>query len=379
MNLWRSVGLRFAAVVMAMFVSAFAYPQNTTSQEPQDRPPEFPAQSNLVLVPTLVTAKGGQVVFSLTSQDFTVLDNGITQKVTLDDDSSQRPLALVIVVQTGGVGTQQLPSLRHLETMIEAMVENTPHEVALVSFDSKPHLLQEFTPDLTQIGTRIQAVRSGDSGAGILDGLVFSLNLVQKQPPEFRRAVLLISEAIDHGSTTRLNEALRDVSETNTAVYSMTFSTSKAEIGAALANKDLPPETRSCLEAAARSKNGPSGAQQRCLSFTPLVVLGARLGIAGLSRNTPATIARLSGGEYMQFDNEKTLESGLSNIANQLPNRYILSFTPSSPTPGLHTIQVTVKNYPQLQVSARTSYWVAAKATHEPSSKHGEQENAKPQ
>ena len=62
------------------------------------------------------------------------------------------------------------------------------------------------------------ATRPFSVAAGILDGLVFSLNLVQKQPPEFRRAVLLISEAIAHGSTTRLNEALRDVSETNIAV-----------------------------------------------------------------------------------------------------------------------------------------------------------------
>jgi VWFA-related protein len=324
-------------------------------------------QSNLVVVPTLVKTKADELVFSLRAQDFTVLDNGIEQKVTLDEDANQQPLALVVVVQTGGVATQQLPNLRHLETMIEAIVENVPHEIALVTFDSKPHLPQNFTQNLTEIDTSMQAVRAGDSGAGILDGLVFSLRLLQKQPPEFRRAVLLISEAVDHGSTTRLHEALRDVGETNTAIYSMTFSTSKAETGAALADNQLPPETRACLAAAARSGNVSPGAQARCISFTPLVVLGTKLGIAGLSRNTPATIARLSGGEYVQFGDEKTLESGLYAIANDLPNHYILSFQPASPTPGLHTIQVTLKNYPQLLIAARTSYWaVASKATTEP-------------
>jgi hypothetical protein len=205
----------------------------------------------------------------------------------------------------------------------------------------------------------MQRVRAGDSGAGILDGLVFSLNLVQRRPPEFRRAVLLISEAVDHGSRTRLNEALHDVSETNTAIYSMTFSTSKAETGAALANKTPPP----CPVGATQRLPGGT---QRCISFTPLIVLGARVGLAGLSRNTPETIARLTGGEHMQFNDAKSLESGLSIIANQLPNRYMLSFVPSSPTPGLHTIQVTLKNYPQLRVSARTSYWMAGRITSEP-------------
>jgi VWFA-related protein len=249
--------------------------------------------------------------------------------------------------------------------MIEAMVENVPHEIALVTFDSKPHLPQNFTQSLMQIDTSMQAVRAGDSGAGILDGLVFSLKLLQKQPPEFRRAVLLISEAVDHGSTTRVHEALRDLSETNTTIYSMTFSTSKAETGAALADHTLPPETRACLAAAARSGNVDPGAQARCISFTPLVVLGTRLVIAGLSRDTPATIARLTGGEYMHFDDEKSLESGLYAVANDLPNHYILSFQPASPAPGLHTIQVTLKNYPKLLVAARSSYWaVATKSDH---------------
>ena len=125
-------------------------------------------QSNLVVVPTLVKTKADELVFSLRAQDFTVLDNGIEQKVTLDEDANQQPLALVVVVQTGGVATQQLPNLRHLETMIEAIVENVPHEIALVTFDSKPHLPQNFTQNLTQIDTSMQAVRAGDSGAGIL-------------------------------------------------------------------------------------------------------------------------------------------------------------------------------------------------------------------
>ncbi len=176
----------FVAALLLIVPTTCALAQNQVSQVPQAAASALRRESDLVLVPTLVTTKADELVFSLTSQDFTVLDNGVAQKLTLDDDSSQRPLALVIVVQTGGVAAQQLPHLRHLETMIEAMVENTPHEVALVSFDSKSHLLQNFTPNLTQIGSSMQGVRPGDRGAGILDGLVFSLNLVQRRPPARR-------------------------------------------------------------------------------------------------------------------------------------------------------------------------------------------------
>jgi hypothetical protein len=52
-------------------------------------------------------------------------------------------------------------------------------------------------------------------------------------------------------------------------------------------------------------------------------------------------------------------------ITNQLANCYMLSFVPRSATPGLHTIEVTLNGYPNLRVSARTSYWIAVKANHD--------------
>src|SRR5487761_1535088 len=414
----------YLAAFLATLSSACLSAQSAGQRGALNLPPvQLRTQSNLVLVPTLVKTKAGDLVFSLTSPDFTIRDNGIEQHATLDDGTSQQPVALVVAIQTGGAGVQQLPNLRHLETMIEAMVDNVPHEVAVVTFDSKPHLLQNFTPNLAGIGKAIQGARPGDGGTAILDGLALSINLVRKQPPEFRRAVLLISGTVDHGSRTKLDEALRIVSETNTVIYSMAFSTSKTEVKAALANTpaspssnrtyigtngtasaadghaDLgdtpsspassdintamyslafsslkaaseansantpsPPSSKGCSQHATQSAAGRLGEHESCASFMPLVLFAARLGINGLSRNTPETVARLTGGEYRKFNNEQSLESGLFAFANHLPNRYILSFEPLSPTPGLHTIEVTLKNYPKLQISARTSYWAVGEA-----------------
>jgi hypothetical protein len=44
-------------------------------------------------------------------------------------------------------------------------------------------------------------------------------------------------------------------------------------------------------------------------------------------------------------------------LNNHLRNSYILSFTPTSQNPGLHTIRVSVPHHPGLVVSARSSYW----------------------
>src|SRR5208282_5852418 len=54
--------------------------------------------------------------------------------------------------------------------------------------------------------------------------------ILRKQPPTYRRAVLLCSETIDRGSQTSFEDAVRAVDDTNTAIYSFAFSSTKAEV-----------------------------------------------------------------------------------------------------------------------------------------------------
>jgi hypothetical protein len=108
------------------------------------------------------------------------------------------PLALVVAVGTGGRGARQLDKYRNLGTLIEAVVGDVPHKIAVVGFDSTPKLLQDFTVDGDMVGRAIRDLSPGNGGAAILDGLSFSLSMLRQQPPEYRRAILLISETIDH-------------------------------------------------------------------------------------------------------------------------------------------------------------------------------------
>jgi hypothetical protein len=79
-----------------------------------------------------------------------------------------------------------------------------------------------------------------------------------------------------------------------------------------------------------------------------------------LLRNVPATVARLTGGEYFKPGSERNLEQELAAIGNHLPNRYILSFHPQAPHPGLHVLTLKLPDYERLEVTARTSYWAEA-------------------
>ncbi len=350
------------SVVIALASAPLAMGQ-TASPSPS---PAFTAHPTLVLVPALVRSKAGKLVFTLTANDFAITDDGIEQKVTLEEDTDSEPLALVVAIETGGAGAEQLDKYRHLVTAFEAVVGNVPHKVAVVGFDRTPRLIQDFTSDLDVVGNAIHGLSKGNGGAAILDSLAFSVDLLRRQPPEYRRAILLISETIDHGSRVKLEDALREISDTNAAIYSIGFSSSKSDTARELSklSSDEPGPPGGCMS---KDPNTPSGSSRlaqtwECLSqlAPPLraATIAAILGMNGTRRNVPETVAHLTGGEYFPFSNVHNLEKSLFTISNHIPNRYVLSFQPRSPHEGLHSIKVRLKEYPDLVVTARRNYWV---------------------
>jgi VWFA-related protein len=361
-----AVGLALGCIAVAARMLAQA-PADTATAPGQT--PTLSANSTLVLVPALVRNKVGELVFTLKADDFALTDDGVAQKVRLEQDTGGEPLALVVDVEGGGAGARELDKYAALAPMIDSVVGGVPHLIAVVGFDSSPVVVQEFTPDTDLAARGIRALiadDSGDHGGAILDSLGFSIDLLRKQPPEYRRAILLVSETNDHGSQMKLAEALRAISDTNTAVYSIGFSSGRDELkheSAKALGDSTPGPPHGCMG----KDPDPEATQHKavqaydCLSLlAPPLRIAKALAIAafdGFERNTPETVARLTGGEYFKLTNAKSLERDLHTISNHLPNRYVLSFQPQAPHPGLHAIGLRVPGYANLEVTARSSYW----------------------
>lgn len=372
--------LAFSAALFAWLACAIAAnaqtPDQTTDQSSAaPKTGAITVRSNLVLVPALVKNKAGETVFSLTADDFILTDNGVTRQLQLESDTDSLPLALVVIVQTGGLGASHLPDYRHLGAVLDAVIGNVPHRVAVVSFDSKPRLEHDFTANTDAATKAIDALDEGDPGAAILDALNFSINLLRQQLPVYRRAVLLYSETIDSGSQTSFQDAVRAVDDTNTAIYSFAFSSTRAAVKHEAAKLPVPGGTTysnqpyapgGCMSkdpSADPDAHGKRSVQAvDCASdLLPPLRLARMAFLAAtdsLKRNVPESVAQLTGGEYFPFKNTATLAQHLITISNDVPNYYVLSFRPQSPDPGLHALQLTLKYRPELQVTARKAYWV---------------------
>jgi len=356
-----------ATLALVLCITAVALAQANPQQNPAPTT-TLTVRSNLVEVPALVTTKHGEVVFALSAEDFLLTDDGVQQHISLVPDTDSRPLALAIVVEVGGAGAGHLADYAELGPIFDAIIGNIDHRVALITFDSTPRLIQPFTPSTDDVADQLANLRSGDNGAAILDAVAFAVDTLDAQPGQYRRAILLISETLDQGSNTSLNEALRLISNTNTAIYSFAFSSTRSAVSheaSKFSRPDEPGPAHGCFSrqgADAEYKGHYSKQVLDCISdlapplrFATMAFLAAH---SALRNNTAESIARLTGGEFFRFHDARTLQRALIAVSHDVPNYYVLSFTPTTPTPGLHALRLTLKDRPELRLQYRPEYWI---------------------
>lgn len=304
-----------------------------TAQEPG-----FTSQANLVPVPTLVRDRDGNAVYGLHEKDFILEDNGVEQDVHLDEEAELQPISLVIAVQTGRRADREFGRLTGLSSMLDPVLSNPNNEAAVVFFDSKLNLAQDFTSNGDQVEAELKSISSGDGGAAIFDAVAYSARLLARRPEGRQRVLLLISETRDHGSQfAKLDDVVQLIGATNTLVYALPFSPYLSQQLDVLrsTNRDEWTPNMDILEILA-------AAQQ------------------AMRKNTPKALASMTGGEYELFATRKGFETDMNSFDNHLHSRYLLSFEPKHPSPGLHQIRVRLRNAAENQtVLFRSSYWVS--------------------
>ena len=293
--------------------------------------------ANEVLVPTRVEKRGGGVIYGLKPRDFILEDNGVAQKIRVQEEMDTAPVALVVAVELGGVSVLEFGKLAKLGPLLDLFLSDGKGEASLVGFDSKPHLIRDFTHKSEEVNEALRHLEPGNGGAAILDTVSYAVDLLETQPKEYRRVLLLISEQRDHGSKhTKPAQLIEKIGGSDVLVLSVSFSPAKAELAHDI--KD----------------NGDNRAMNL---FSTLAMI-----VPAFKKNVTKEVAAMSGGEYHPFTGDKGFEARVVESAQHARNRYLITFSPSDPTPGLHTIRVrTVEDY-GARIVARANYWREAPA-----------------
>ncbi|MGA3091464.1 MAG: VWA domain-containing protein [Terriglobales bacterium] len=303
-----------------------------------EQEPSFRSRGNLVPVPTLVRDAQGNVVYGLHLADFIVEDDGVPQTAYLDEAVEAEPISLVIAVECGRRAKREFGRMTGLAAMLDPVLSGRQNEAALLVFDSRLNLVQDFTQQADVIETDLKHLDSGDNGAAILDAVAYAAKILERRPEGRQRVLLLISETRDHGSHfARIDDAVRWVGVSHTLVYALPFSPyiSQQLDTARGANRDEWGPGMDIIEKLAAARQA-------------------------MRKNSAKALASMTGGEYELFSTRRGFESDMLRFANHLNSRYRLSFEPKDPHPGWHRIQVRLKATASEQgLLFRSTYWVA--------------------
>ena len=337
---WRVGKLTIVTVFAALLATAHLHaqapgaPPQPAPDPATQQPYQLQTGTSLILVPATVDIKG-KLVYTLTADQFTLTDDGIPRRFRLEQDADTLGLSLVVVVQCSRSAVAEYGKIEQLPTMIESLTGAAPHEVALVRYGSHPQLVQPFTRKQEKISAAMQGMGPcDDDKAATMDALSYAAAILENRDPRSRRAILLISETRDHGSSVKEANVIAQLGRNNIVVDSFAFSPYRDDM-----KDELKPG---------------HGAG---LFGTAIQFLFAA--VNALKQNVPKTVARLSGGEYDNFGTKRGFEDGVGRLTNRIHNYYLLSFTvPGTATGGLHELKVTVPDYPEATIRARRTYWV---------------------
>jgi len=361
MRLWKLTPfVVLAASVLAQAPQPPATPPSEGSGIEIDQPIAKVGVTNIV-APVLVTDQSGNIIDGLQPHQFRLYDNGKEQNIQVD--VSYEPISLVIAIQCSARVESILPQIKKLGSLVQNVI-GVQGEAAVVKFDGRIMVSQEFTNDATKIKLAIDRIQPGSSGSRMIDAVDRGVYMLRNKPRSNRRIILVVSETRDDGSETRLKTAMMDANLANVIVYNVDIT----QFAVRMTEKRPDPGPVRAMDPT--TMRPPMGlpptpttmetgyAMQNRAQFVPLlkeIYIDAK----GIFVKDPATqFARSTGGHEFTFLTSRGLEEAVQRIGTELHSHYMISYNPSNKEEGgFHAIEVGLDRS-DLIAKTRPGYWI---------------------
>jgi VWFA-related protein len=359
-------GLILCMLLTAGWLAAWQTPAQQPAPETPEASPDQPIRvtTRLVQAPVTVIDKHNDTyVDGLQPQDFKLYDNGKEQNIHVD--VTYQPISMVIAVQASDQVEGILPKINRIGSMIEPVLIGEQGEAAVMAFDHRFRVMQDFTSDPNKIEAAIKKITPGSRTSRLTDAVTESVRMLRSRPANRRRILLLISEVRDKGSEGKVRDALLDIQMYNVEFYSVDIS----RMMAGLMSPGPIPRPDNNPPAMTPLPNQPStpttvmqayGGQGNSVQFVPMLVEIYKDTKAIFVDNPAEVYAKGSGGTQFSFAKQKGLEEAIQSIGREIHSQYIIAYTPNNlQEGGFHEIEVDV-NRRDVKVRTRPGYWMAS-------------------
>jgi len=343
-----------------------APPSNVAIQQAPSQAP-VKVQVTLVNTPVVVRNNKGEMIHSLDAKDFHVTDNGVPQTITHFDIGTE-PISMVVLIENSSRVESLLPEIRKTGILFTQTVLGPRGEAAVVTFNTQIDKLQDFTSNADQIESTIAQIPAAINGAKLYDAMSVAVEMLSSRPQPAadqvptRRILMIVAEAVDVSSATKLGDVLQKAQRANVTIYSVGLSTIHAE----LKNK-RPPDTQQPMTPPGVSSRptfpgAPSTpdnqADMNGVDVTALAKIAVQHAEDLAKGQVLQAAAAATGGLHLSTFSDRSIGKAIDEIGGELHTQYNISYTPTnSDASGYHPIAVTV-DQKKLTVRARPGYYL---------------------
>jgi VWFA-related protein len=276
-------------------------PVSTAPAQPEEEPvATLKVSVNLVDVVFIVKDKAGNLVPHLNKDDCSVLEDKVPQTLKSFTAETHLPLTLGILLDTSGSQKRVLPLEQDAGSQFLERVIKPKDEAFIVSVDTNVDLLQDLTNNTRALTRALNKaeINSGVSfGSGpvptgaeprgtLIYDAIYEAATGKLSGETGRKALILLSDGQDEGSSHKINEAIEAAQKANVVVYVV-----------------LIADVRSYLS--------------QGMAYT---------GYSAMKKVTEET-----GGRLIDVgNNAKKLEAAFDQIEEELRTQYIATYTPTN-------------------------------------------------
>jgi len=370
--------LIFVASAFAQSNSDAASPQSASAANTKsDAATTVSVQVNVVNVLATVRDKKGKLVSDLGKDDFTLTEDGHAQSIKYFSKETNLPLTLGLLVDTSLSQRRVLDQERSAsETFLDRMVREDTDKAFIIHFDREVELLQDITPSHQKLEAALALLatpqfgqssgspsgspsdpdpgqsqgrggngRYGHSGGGTLlyDAVYLASNELMKKQPG-RKALIILSDGVDHGSKETLEYAMETAQRADTIVYSILFKDDEGYGSGGRGGFGFPGGMGGGM---GRHGGGGRGYPQESHPDGKKVL---------------EQISRETGGRMFEVSKKLPVDQIYAQIEEELRNQYNLGYTPARAegnAAGYRKIQLATREK-DLTVQTRDGYYSGA-------------------
>ncbi len=212
-------------VLAAIAIAGTALAQQPPKPQTQQEPPQQPirVQVNEVIVPVTVTDAKGKFVSDLEQKDFQIFDEGRQQAIAYFSREHSQPVVVGFLIDQSNSNrmhwkTYQDAAIELVNTMLPGDKKFSGY---LIGYSNEAELLVNTTTDAEPVIDRIRKMKPG-GGAALYDAIYMactSRQIVNGEPIEPRRVIVVIGDGHDNASKKTLDEVLEIAQRNLVTIY----------------------------------------------------------------------------------------------------------------------------------------------------------------